>query len=104
MGAPLGDAADGVGDGFAGEDDFHFIGMGSAVADLELELADAHAVVQALRHLLLEQEKLLVRMHPIQSQVECEMNIHGLAPVGSGEDEDLKKFWYEAEVHSGEEF
>lgn len=44
LSAPLGDAADGVWDGFAGEGDFHFIGMGSAVADLELELSDAHAV------------------------------------------------------------
>ena len=36
LGAPLGGALDGFGHVFAGEDDFHFVGVGSAVACLEL--------------------------------------------------------------------
>ena len=45
LGAPLGGALDGFGHVFAGEDDFRFVRVGSAVADLELVFPRSEVVV-----------------------------------------------------------
>ena len=45
LGAPLGGALDGFGHVFAGEDDFHFVRVGCALACLELVFSRSEVVV-----------------------------------------------------------